>query len=63
MRVGLRRALTAGMKKQVGILSTVSLLALYGFHAPASVEPSSAVLLGSVLLAAAITIRRKTRKA
>ncbi len=51
------------MKKQAGILFGMSLLALYGIHAPASVEPASAVLLGSVLLAAAITIRRKARKA
>jgi hypothetical protein len=51
------------MKKQVGILSGVSLLALYGIQAQTSVEPASAVLLGSVLLAAAITIRRKARKA
>jgi hypothetical protein len=51
------------MKKQVGILSVVALLALYGIQAQARFEPAGAVLLGSVLLAVASTIRHKTRKA
>jgi hypothetical protein len=50
------------MKKQVGILSGVGLFALYGIRAQARLEPAGAVLLGSVLLAVAITIRHKAGK-
>jgi len=51
------------MKKQVGILSGVGLLALYAIQAQARLEAAGAVLLGSVLLAVASTIRHKARKA
>jgi hypothetical protein len=50
------------MKKHLGVLCGMSLLALCSIEAQAKIEPASAVLLGSVLLAVAATIRHKARK-
>jgi hypothetical protein len=47
------------MKKQVGFLSAVGLLAIYEMQTPARLEAANAVLFGSVLLAVAATIRHK----
>ncbi|MBV8732114.1 MAG: hypothetical protein JO336_20090 [Acidobacteriia bacterium] len=50
------------MKKQVGLIFFMSLFALYTAETKTAVEPAGAVLLGGALLAAAGTIRQKTRK-
>ncbi|HLI83421.1 MAG TPA: hypothetical protein VKV17_05855 [Bryobacteraceae bacterium] len=50
------------MKKHVGVLFGVSLLALYAIQEQARTEAASAVLLGSVLLTAAAAIRHRAPK-
>jgi hypothetical protein len=51
------------MKRQVGVLFGVSLLAVYAIQEQASMEAASAVLLGSLLLTIATTLRHRARKA
>lgn len=50
------------MKKQVSVLFGVSLLALYAIQEQTRMEPASAVLLGSLLLTIATTIRHNVPK-
>ena len=50
------------MKKQAGLIVSMSLLALYSLETKTAVEPAGAVLFGCALLTAANTIR-KARKA
>jgi hypothetical protein len=50
------------MKKQVGVLCGASLLALYAIKGQARMEAATAVLLGSLLLAIAMTIRNRAPK-
>jgi hypothetical protein len=50
------------MKKQVGLLCGASLLALYAIEGQGSLEAATAVLLGSLLLAIATTIRHRAPK-
>jgi hypothetical protein len=47
------------MKKHVSVLFAVSLLELYAVQQQARMEPASAVLLGSLLLTIAATIRHR----
>jgi hypothetical protein len=51
------------MKKQVGVVCGASLLALYAIEGQASKEAATAVLLGSLLLAIASTIRHRAPRA
>jgi hypothetical protein len=50
------------MKKQVGVLCGASLLALYTIQGQARMEAAAAVLLGTLLLAIAMTIRNREPK-
>jgi hypothetical protein len=51
------------MKKQVGVLCGASLFALSAIEGQARMEAATAVLLGSVLLAIAVTIRNREPRA
>jgi hypothetical protein len=50
------------MKKQVCVLCAASLLALYAIGGQVRMEAATAVLLGSVLLAIATSIRNRAPK-
>jgi hypothetical protein len=50
------------MKKQVGMVCGATLLALYAIEGQARMEAATAVLLGSLLLAIAMTIRNRAPK-